>query len=76
MENSKASLSFYNKASLGSFPTLLGSFATFLGAANAGPIQRLSDPPVCLAGERVSHADSSVCSRTDHRAGTRQALDM
>ena len=58
------------------FPLFWAHLLPFLGAANAGPIQRLSDPPVCLACECVSYTDSSVCTWTDHRAGARRALDM
>lgn len=58
------------------FPLCWALSLPFLGAANAGPIQRLLDPHMYLAGECVSHTDSSVCSWTDPRAGARQARDM
>ena len=44
MENSKASLSFYTKASLGSFPTLLGSFATLSWGSECRPHPKALSP--------------------------------
>lgn len=76
MENSRGSLSFYDKASDGAPLTVLGSsILSWCSKYQAGPAQGLSESPVILEVECTSHTGFSVWSLAPGR-GARRALSV